>query len=159
MKNAIILITLLSISAAAFSQKDDATFKILSVAKLEKSKELAEEKRNVFAKLPEAQWNSLPLLMQVTFEFKPIKGNTDDMGDTFYLSPVEMALKIGDTSYPSIGVLSPFGFRQRYSSNSSPNSAGVYDSEEMTMWFLVPKDTKAFDLLYKEVIVAKGTIE
>lgn len=163
-----VLALLLYSPPAAIAQ--GASFEILEVQSLDKATELAGVEWDPLSKVTKRQWNRLPVLVEVKFEFEPTGGNQQDAADhTFVLVPGDMALRVGGKSYPAIGALSGFGegeLRQQYPYKVAPATAedGSPDYCDIgcpssTMWFLVPEETTDFTLTYRGQPVAEGAME
>ena len=163
-----LLVLVLYGAPAALAQ--GASFEILEVQTLDKATELEGVQWDPLSGLSKRQWNRLPVLVEVKFEFEPAGGNRPDSGDdTFVLVPGDMALRVGGKKYPAIGALSGFGegeLRQQYPYNVAPGTAEDGSLEycdigcpSSTMWFLVPEETTDFTLTYRGQPVAEGAVE
>jgi len=152
-----------------YGPADGATFKVLRVAPLDKANELEGVERDFFSSLSEKEWDRLPKLLEIHFEFVPTQGNTTDLEDTFLLLPADMSVLVGGRSFASIGTISPHGERelsQRMPHNVGgdkyPGGALEYcgmGCPQSTMWFLVPEGTEAIELAYRGIPVAAGKAE
>lgn len=147
-----------------------ATFEVVEVEVLDKAAELADVEWDPLSKVSKRQWNRLPTLVQVKFQFEPSGGNQEDAPDeTFVLVPGDMALRVGGKTFPAIGALSGFGegeLRHHYPYNVAPATAedGSLDYCDIgcptsTMWFLVPEEATDFTLTYRGDPVAEGALE
>jgi len=151
----------------AYGPADGATFEILRVEVLDKSSSLEGVERHDFSLLSEEDWEGLPKLLQIEFEFVPTHGNTEDLEDTFLLTPQDMAVLVEGRDFPSIGSISRFGNRelsQRIPFNVAGEEYpdGTLDycgmgCPQSTMWFLVPASTTELELAYRGTPVARGT--
>lgn len=154
-------------SEQAYGPADGATFEILRVEILDKTSSLEGVERNDFSPLSEEDWEGLPKLLQLDFEFIPTRGNTEDLEDTFLLRPQDMAVLVEGRDFPSIGAISRFGERELsqripYNVAGDKYPDGTLDycgmgCPQSTMWFLVPASTTEFELAYRGTPIARGT--
>ena len=108
-----------------------------------------------------AQWNALPTLLGVTFQFEPSRGNTDNLEDTFLLKVKHMGVTVAKKNYPAIGVKTSYGFHQRFPYNAMADDKGNYCATpcQSTMYFLLPHPVQQFELRYSKTAVAQGRIQ
>lgn len=152
-----------------YGPADGATFKALRVSALDKANELDGVERNDFSSLSQEEWEHLPMLLELHFEFIPTQGNTRDLEDTFLLTPADMSVLVGGRSFASIGTISEHGepeLHQRMPLNVAgeeyPDGRLDYcgmGCPQSTMWFLVPEGTEEIELVYRETPIAAGKAE
>ena len=81
-----VLFCLLCWQLTLFGQ-DGAGFDVIGAGTPDKQSVLKGVERDFFSPLSQEQWNALPTMLEVTFQFEPRRGNTDRLGDTFLLNP------------------------------------------------------------------------
>lgn len=152
-----------------YGPADGATFKVLRVSALDKANELDGVERDDFSSLSQEEWEHLPMLLELHFEFLPTQGNTTDLEDTFLLTPADMAVLVGGRSFASIGTISQHGERELHqrmplnvAGEEYPDGRLDYcgmGCPQSTMWFLVPEGTEEIELVYRETPIAAGKAE
>ena len=156
----LLFIFFLTLSNYTYAQKKDAKFKIKSAQTLSKEKILKGVKRNVFCELPQKEWDILPRLISIQFQFSPSKGNTEDLENTFLLRLDDMGVKVNGKYYPAIGTLINNKFRQSLSYNCIPNDKGKYPKDNtLTLCFLVPENARQAELMYRKQSMTKSSIK
>ena len=117
--------------------------------------------RNFFSPLSQEQWNALPTMLEVTFQFEPRRGSTDRLGDTFLLKLSDVGVSVTNEDYPAIGVKTSFGFHQKFPYNAMPDDKGKCCTSpcQSTMYFLIPRPVKRFVLTYRKAAVAQGRVQ
>ncbi len=156
-----ILFCLLCWQLASFGQ-DDASFDVVGAGTPDKQSVLKGVERDFFSPLPQEQWNALPTMLEVTFQFEPRRGNTDRLGDTFLLKVNDVGVSVANEDYPAIGVKTSFGFHQKFPYNAMPDDKGKYCTTtpcQSTMYFLIPRPVKRFVLTYRKAAVAQGRVQ
>ena len=73
-----ILFCLLCLPLASLGQ-DGARFSVTGAGIADKQSVLKGVERDFFSPVPQDQWNALPTLLEVTFQFEPSRGNTDNL--------------------------------------------------------------------------------
>jgi hypothetical protein len=155
-----ILCCLLCLPLTSLGQ-DGARFSVTGAGIADKQSVLKGVERHFFSPLPQDQWNALPTLLEVTFQFEPSRGNTDNLEDTFLLKVKHMGVTVAKKNYPAIGVKTSYGFHQRFPYNAMADDKGNYCATpcQSTMYFLLPHPVQQFELRYSKTAVAQGRIQ
>ena len=155
-----ILFCLLCWQLTSFGQ-DDASFDVVGAETPDKQSVLKGVERDFFSQLPQEQWNALPTMLEVTFQFEPRRGNTDRLGDTFLLKVSDMGVSVANEHYPAIGVKTSYGFHQKFPYNAMPDDKGKHCAIpcQSTMYFLLPQPVQRFALTYRKAAVAQGRVQ
>ena len=155
-----VLFCLLCWQLTLFGQ-DGAGFDVIGAGTPDKQSVLKGVERDFFSPLSQEQWNALPTMLEVTFQFEPRRGNTDRLGDTFLLKVSDVGVSVANKDYPAIGVKTSFGFHQKFPYNAMPDDKGKYCTNpcQSTMYFLIPRPVKRFVLTYRKAAVAQGRVQ
>ena len=137
----------------------DASFSITGVQTPGKQSVLKGVERDFFSPLSQELWDTLPNMLEVTFNFAPRRGNTDRLEDTFLLTVPDMGVIVAGKHYPAIAVKTSFGFQQKFPYNAMPDDSGNYCAMGCvsTMYFLVPRQSASFALTYRKASVAQSS--
>ena len=155
-----LLFLLLSWQITSFGQ-DGASFDVTAAGMQDKQVVLKGVERDFFSPLPQEQWNALPAMLEVTFQFEPRRGNTENLGDTFLLQVKDMGVSVSNKHYPAMGIKNSLGFHQKFPYNAMPDDKGKYCTTpcQSTMYFLLPQSVQRFVLTYRKAAVAQGRVQ
>lgn len=97
-------------------------------------------------------------ILEVKIKVTPTMGNGDNPDHFFWYTPWFAVLTDSGRFSPTFGELFMEKINNSVSHNLSRSSDGQFSTGNATLYFIVPKDTKKFKLLYITKPVAEGSV-